>query len=108
MTEKLIPSLDSFELAFQDKTNWEKIETNWREGMESIYKQIISALKNSGIERIEDVKIPFNPLFHESIRVDKTTDKNLDHFVSEVFQVGYKIGDRSIRPAKVSIFEFDN
>ncbi len=108
MTEKLIPSLDSFELAFQDKTNWEKIETNWREGMESIYKQIISALKNSGIERIEDVKIPFNPLFHESIRVDKTTDKNLDHFVSEIFQVGYKIGDRSIRPAKVSIFEFDN
>lgn len=107
IVEKLIPSLDSFELAFQDKTNWEKVDENWRAGMISVYKQIISALKSSGVERIEDAGIPFNPLFHESIKIDKTNDGSKDHFVSEIFQVGYKIGEKAIRPAKVSIFEFE-
>jgi molecular chaperone GrpE len=107
IVEKLMPSLDSFELAFQDKANWEKVDENWRAGMTSIYKQIISALKNSGIERIEDAGLPFNPLFHESIKIDKTNDSSKDHFVSQIFQVGYKIGDKAIRPAKVSIFEFE-
>lgn len=108
LVEKLIPSLDSFELAFQDKINWEKVEEGWRTGIISIYKQILSGLKNSGIERIEEKGIPFNPLYHESIKISKTQDKNLDHCVDEVFQVGYKIGDKAIRAAKVSIFEFEN
>ena len=108
MTEKLIPAIDSFELAFQDKNNWEKVDENWRTGMISIYKQLLSGLKSFGVERIEEVNIPFNPLFHESIKITKTKEKEKDHHVSEIFQIGYKIGDKAIRPAKVSIFEFED
>jgi molecular chaperone GrpE len=108
VTEKLIPAIDSFELAFQDKINWEKVDEGWRAGMLSIYKQLLDGLKSFGIERIENVNVPFNPLFHESIKVTKINDEKKDHHVDEVFQVGYKIGDKAIRPAKVSIFEFED
>ena len=108
VTEKLIPSIDSFELAFQDKTNWEKVDESWRKGIISIYKQLLNGLKSLEIERIEEKNVPFNPLFHESIKITKTKDKEKDHHVDEIFQVGYKIGDKAIRPAKVSIFEFED
>lgn len=108
MVDKLIPGIDSFELAFQDKDNWEKVDEVWRVGIVSIYKQIISALKSSGVERIEDNNVIFNPVFHESIKVTKTKDESKDHLIDEIFQVGYKIGDKAVRPAKVSIFEFEN
>lgn len=108
VTEKLIPSIDSFELAFQDKANWEKVDESWRTGVISIYKQLLNGLKSLEIERIEEKNVPFNPLFHESIKITKTKDKEKDHHVDEIFQVGYKIGDKAIRPAKVSIFEFED
>lgn len=108
VTEKLIPSIDSFELAFQDKTNWEKVDESWRTGIISIYKQLLNGLKSLEIERIEEKNVPFNPLFHESIKITKTKDKEKDHHVDEIFQIGYKIGDKAIRPAKVSIFEFED
>lgn len=108
VTEKLIPSIDSFELAFQDKANWEKVDESWRTGVISIYKQLLNGLKSLEIERIEEKNVPFNPLFHESIKITKTKDKEKDHHIDEIFQVGYKIGDKAIRPAKVSIFEFED
>lgn len=108
VTEKLIPSIDSFELAFQDKANWEKVDESWRTGVISIYKQLLNGLKSLEIERIEEKNVPFNPLFHESIKITKTKDKEKDHHVDEIFQIGYKIGDKAIRPAKVSIFEFED
>lgn len=108
VTEKLIPSIDSFELAFQDKNNWEKVDEGWRTGMISIYKQLLSGLKSLEIDRIDEKDVPFNPLFHESIKITKTKDKEKDNHVDEIFQIGYKIGDKAIRPAKVSVFEFED
>jgi len=106
MAEKLLPALDSFEMAFANKEHWEKIDKDWQDGITSIYQQFISGLANSGIEKIDQQDVPFDPNIHQSISVVETTDESKNHTVEKVLQVGYKIGERVIRPAKVTIYEY--
>jgi len=112
MVEKLLPALDSFEMAFSNKEHWEKIDKDWQDGITSIYQQLLSGLEKSGIEKIDKIEVPFDPNIHQSISIIETEDEKKDHTVANVLQVGYKIGDlsmqtgRVIRPAKVTIFEY--
>ena len=106
MVEKLLPALDSFEMAFANKEHWEKIDKEWQNGITSIYQQFISGLEKSGIEKIYEIEVPFDPNIHQSISVVETNDKEKDHTIEKVLQVGYKIGERVVRPAKVIIFEY--
>ncbi|HAE36853.1 MAG: Protein GrpE [Candidatus Nomurabacteria bacterium GW2011_GWF2_35_66] len=106
MVEKLLPSLDSFEMAFSNKEHWEKIDKDWQNGITSIYQQLTSGLSEAGIEKIDQIGIPFDPNVHQSISIVATEDQTKDHTVEKVLQVGYKIGERVIRPAKVTIFEY--
>ncbi len=105
MVEKLLPALDSFEMAFSNKEHWEKIDKDWQDGITSIYQQILSGLEKSGIEKIDGNGVPFDPSIHQSISIVETDDEGKDHTVANILQVGYKIGERVIRPAKVTIFE---
>lgn len=106
MTENLLPTLDSFEMAFSNKEHWDKIDKDWQNGITSIYQQLISGLAMSGIEKIDKDNIIFDPNIHQSISVVRTEDKEKDHTVEKILQVGYKIGERIIRPAKVTIYEY--
>lgn len=106
VVEKLLPALDSFEMAFSNLEHWEKLDKEWQEGMKSIHKQFLAGLLNSDIETIEEDGIPFDPSIHQSISIVETKDEKLNHMVEKILQVGYKIGDRVIRPAKVTIYEF--
>lgn len=108
VVENILPALDSFEVAFSNQDFWQKVDKNWRQGIESIHDQIISGLNKSDIEKIDQVDILFDPNIHQSIEKIKTDDKEKDHFVESILQVGYKVGNRTIRPAKVRIFEFEN
>jgi molecular chaperone GrpE len=103
----LLPALDSFDMAFANKEAWEKVDKNWRTGVEYIYQQIANGLNNEGIEKIEKSGITFDPLIHESVNSIKTDNKENNHKVEKVIQFGYKIGNKIIRPAKVNIYELD-
>jgi molecular chaperone GrpE len=105
MVDKLLPALDSFEMAFSNKEHWEKIDKDWQDGITSIYQQLLSGLEKSGIEKIYEIEVPFDPSIHQSISVVVTDDEEKDHTVAKVLQIGYRIGERVIRPAKVTIFE---
>lgn len=106
MMEKLLPALDSFEMAFSNKEHWETLDKEWRDGISSIYQQLISGLKDSGIEKIDQSNVSFDPNIHQSINVVETTEESKDHQVEKILQTGYKISDRVIRPAKVTIYEY--
>jgi molecular chaperone GrpE len=93
-------------MAFADKNHWDKIDKDWQNGITSIYQQLLSGLEKSGIEKINEIEIPFDPNIHQSISVVVTDDEKKDHTVEKVLQVGYRIGDRVIRPAKVTIYEY--
>jgi molecular chaperone GrpE len=106
MVEKLLPAFDSFEMAFANKDHWEKLDKEWQHGIKSIHKQFLSALKDVGIEEISELNVVFDPNIHQSISIVETNDEKKDHTIEKVLQVGYKIGDRIIRPAKVTIYEY--
>lgn len=105
IVEKLLPALDSFEMAFSNKEHWETLDKEWRMGITSIHSQLIKGLEDSGIVTINEKDVPFDPNIHQSISVVYTDDETKDHTVEKVLQVGYKIGDRIIRPAKVTIYD---
>ena len=106
MFDNLLPALDSFDMAFGNKESWESIDKNWRMGIEYIYQQFISGLSHSGIEKIDAISVPFDPNLHQSIESILTDDQSKDHTIEKVIQVGYKLGDRILRPARVNIFEY--
>jgi len=106
VVEKLLPALDSFEMAFANLEHWEKLDKEWQDGIKSIHKQFLTGLLNSGIETIEESGVAFDPSIHQSISTVETDDESKDQIVEKVLQVGYKIGDRVIRPAKVTIYEY--
>lgn len=106
MAEKLLPALDSFDMALGNKEHFESLDKEWRTGIVSIHSQLIKGLEDSGIEKIDESGITFDPNIHQSINAIETTEESKDHTVEKVLQIGYKIGDRVIRPAKVTICEY--
>jgi len=106
MVENLLPALDSFDMAFANKESWEKVDPNWRTGVEYIYQQFITSLSDSGVEKIDKVGVLFDPNLHQSIESVSTDDESKDHTVEKIVQAGYKIGERVVRPARVNIYEY--
>ena len=106
VVSNLLPVLDSFDMAFANKEAWEKVDKNWRAGVEYIYQQFITGLTDSGVMQIDKVDVPFDPSIHQSVSTVPTEDEKQDHTVEKVIQIGYKIGDLIIRPAKVNIYEY--
>lgn len=107
MARNLMPALDSFDMAFQNKESWEKVDPNWRMGVEYIYSQFMTGLADSGIEKIDQVGVKFDPNLHHSISALPTEKEEQDHTIESIIQVGYKIGERVVRPARVNIYEYN-
>ena len=95
----LLPTLDSFERALQAGAG-EKSE--FRGGIELIYKQLQDALQKLGLRAIPAKGEPFDPHLHEAIEMVDTTD-TADHQILEELQRGYKLKDRLLRPAMVKV-----
>ncbi len=103
----LLPALDSYDLAFSNKEAWEKVDKNWRQGVEYIHQQILKALGEYGVMPIEaKIGDAFDHNLHQSIETIATEDKNKDQTIAQVTQTGYKIDGRVIRPARVNIHEY--
>ncbi len=101
LVEDLLPVLDSFGMAFANKEAWEKVDANWRKGVEYIHSQILSVLESRGLAEIGTVGEKLDPRNHIAIEVIETEDTKKDDTVSEVIQKGYRLHSKVIRPAKV-------
>ncbi len=96
--KNILPVLDSFERAL--KAGGEG--SDFRSGVELIYRQLLDALQKSGVQLIAAVGQPFDPRFHEAIEMVDTSSAP-DHQVLEELQRGYKYKDRLLRPAMVRV-----
>lgn len=106
----ILPVIDSFDMAFSNKEAWEKVDSNWRTGIEYIYQQFTKSLEDLNVFKINDLNIDFNPLMHEPVDTTDTTDSNLENKIAEVVQAGYIIKgantqEKIIRPAKVRVYK---
>jgi len=96
--KSLLPIVDNFERALQSKSE----PTDFRSGIELIYKQLQDALTKLGVQPIVSKGKPFDPHVHEAIEMVDTPDA-ADHEVLEEWQRGYKYKDRLLRPAMVKV-----
>ena len=95
----LLPSLDSFERALQTSA---ADKSEFRGGVELIYKQLQDALGKMGLRPIPAKGEPFDPHLHQAIEMVDTNEAE-DHHVLEELQRGYKLKDRLLRPSMVRV-----
>jgi molecular chaperone GrpE len=103
IVEELIPVLQSFESAMVNKEAWEKIDKNWRVGVESIASQLKAALLNHGLTEIDPLNKEFDPSRDEAIEHVPVNEKNRHNLVIEVLQKGYSLNGRVIRAPRVKV-----
>jgi molecular chaperone GrpE len=103
---RFLSVIDSFNMAFANKEAWEKVDENWRKGIEYIYSQMNNIFEEYGVKPIGVEGESFDPNFHQSIEMMETKEKEKDHKISQVVQQGYQLGERVLRPAKVNVYEF--
>ncbi len=105
--EELLPVLDAYDMAFANKEAWEKVDKNWRVGVEYIHQQLIKVLSENGIEEIlVQTGDAVDPVLHEAMSTIPTEENEKNHTVAQIIQKGYKSGDKIFRPARVIIYEF--
>jgi len=103
---RFLTIMDSFDMAFANKEAWEKVDENWRKGVEHIHTQLNSIFEEFGVKSVGILKENFDHNIHQSIEMVATDKKGDDHKIAEVIQKGYKLGDRIIRPARVNVYEY--
>src|SRR3989344_6786152 len=102
---ELLPVLDSFESAFKNKEAWEKVDKNWRTGVEYIHTQLFNILSGHGLKVISPLGEQFDPQRDEAIENVPIENPKDNHKILEVVSVGYKLQDKIIRPPKVKVAE---
>jgi molecular chaperone GrpE len=98
--------IDSFNMAFANKQAWEKVDENWRRGVEYIYAQLNAVFEEYGVKPLGVEGETFDPNIHQPVEMVATDKKESDHKIAVVIQKGYKLGDRVLRPTRVNVYEF--
>ena len=95
---EILPVFDNFERALAAETE----DTNYKAGVEMIFKQFGDMLTKLGVEIIDPIGQTFDPNIANA--VNQIEDENYgENEVAQVFQKGYKIGDKVIRYAMVVV-----
>lgn len=97
---ELIPVLDSFNMAMGNKEAWEKVDKNWRIGVEYISNQLKKVLEDFGLKEIDPIGKKFDPMRDEAIEDGKENDT-----VTTVVQKGYELNGKVLKAPKVKIGE---
>lgn len=94
---ELLPILDNIERAVLYSESG-----NFADGIKAIITQISTAMEKLGIETFGEPGEPFDPVIHNAVM--HVEDENYgENVIAEVFQKGYKKGDRIIRHAMVKV-----
>lgn len=104
LVEDLLPVLDSFSSAFANKEAWEKVDSNWRKGVEYIYNQFYTVLESRGLASLGSPGEKFDPRIHTAIDQTISGEAEQEGTVAEVVHRGYRFHNKVIRPASVKVF----
>ena len=99
IVEKILPVVDNFERGLATAAG---SEDPFVQGMEKIYKQLLTTLDEVGVKPIEAVGKEFNPDFHNAVMhvEDEEAGENI---IVEEFQKGYLYKDFVVRHSMVKV-----
>ncbi|SMF96238.1 molecular chaperone GrpE [Methylomagnum ishizawai] len=99
---ELLTVVDSLELGLQAATGDNPEIGKLREGMELTLKQLLAALEKANVRPIDPEGEKFNPELHQAMAM-QPSDTAAPNTVIKVFQKGYLLNERLLRPAMVVI-----
>ena len=95
---QVLDVIDNFERAM-DAAN---PEDKFAEGMQLILKQLQDVLTKNNVEEIKALGEDFDPAFHNAVMTEESSEYESGK-VSKVYQKGYMLNKKVIRPAMVSV-----
>ena len=104
LIRELLPAIDSLERALTHSQQQEDASNSIIEGIEMVHRMMQESLNKFGVSRIEPHGEPFDPNCHQAVGMVQTDEVPENH-VLDVFQVGYYLHDRVVRPAMVRVAE---
>ena len=99
--EKILPIIDSFERGLATVPEEEK-GSGFAEGMDKVYKQLVTSLEEVGVKQIEALGQEFDPNLHNAVMhiEDESFGENV---VAEEFQKGYMYRENVVRHSMVKV-----
>ncbi|MBD5130112.1 MAG: nucleotide exchange factor GrpE [Ruminococcaceae bacterium] len=98
VTSKFLPVMDNLERALSAECS----DENYKNGVQMIYDSFMETLKNLGVEEIASDGAAFDPNFHQAVQRVENSEAESGTVV-QTFAKGYKIGEKVIRFAMVSV-----
>lgn len=103
LAKALVTVMDHFDLAVQvDPEN--SSANDVLNGVEMVHAELLNTLKRFGIERVDAQQgDPFDPNRHEAMMRQDTNGEVEPEHIAMQLQPGYMLGDKTVRPAKVTL-----
>lgn len=105
LIKDLLPAIDDLERAVEHAgtaAEGNEVAQQLVDGVSAVHAKVVSVLEKQGIEVIDPAGLPFDPQDHQAVgRVEKPDV--YDSTVAEVYQKGYRLGGKVVRPAMVTV-----
>ena len=98
---KMLPVKEDLDLAI-NHLDGSEANASWLEGVKLIQRKLLTLLESEGVELIDGVGSAFNPMEHEALGTEETTEYPPGHII-QVVRGGYRLQDRVIQPAQVIV-----
>ncbi len=107
LLEEMLAVLESFDMAFMNKEQWNAVPENWRVGVEYIHSQLVKILDENGLkEFLPKVGEKFDVKMHVAEEVVSVEKEGEDGLIKEVKKKGYMMNGKIIVAPKVVVGEF--
>jgi len=103
LISNVLPVLEELELAVTHaESNSGGVSDSLLEGIKLIQRKLTGVLESEGVAAIEAVGLMFNPLEHEALGTEETTDVE-PGYITQIIRPGFRLHDRVISPAQVMV-----
>ena len=102
MAAAILPAMDNLSRALEIEVD-DEASKQLKKGVEMVAQNIESALKENEVTKIEALDKPFDPTLHQAVQTVPVEEGQKPETVVQVFQDGYMLKDRVLRPAMVVV-----
>ena len=102
LATEILPVMDNLNRALQFEVE-DEASAQLKHGIEMVAKDMEKALKDNEITKIEALNQPFDPTKHQAVKSVPVEKGQKAETVVEVYQDGYMLKDRVLRPAMVVV-----
>ena len=98
----ILPVLEELDLAISHTESSSEINDSFLEGIKLIQRKLTGVLESEGVAAIEAVGLMFNPLEHEAVGTEESSEVE-PGYITQILRPGFRLHDRVIRPAQVMV-----